>query len=285
MDNEQLLELKASSDATERRTASWTGFSLERVIAAAGDSFSYQWTSDLHFCAYHDIVLEDGAIRAGDGPEFDQKDLRSTLTYIPSGADVAGWSSLTERKNGFTAIYFDPDLLSQELQHRFRGLSEANIYFYDTTVADLLKKFSALLEAGDRDDLYAETLGLFTVLNIHRSMMSRPVLRSALSRSVLGLVTDYIEENLSGSISLSDLAQVAGISRFHFHRSFRATTGETPMHYVTRRRIERAKLLLADKSYTTEQIATLVGFHDAAHLHKTFKAREGVSLRVFRKGL
>lgn len=285
MGNDELLELKASSDATIRRTASWTGFSLERVTAAAGDSFSYQWTSDLHFCAYHDIVLRDGTIRAGDGKEYYQKDLRNTLTYIPRGVDVSGWSLLTKRKNSFTAIYFNPELIGDEVQQRFDGIDRENIYFYDAALAEIMKKVENILDEGILDELYSETLGLFAVLSIHRSVISHQKGRAALSRSVLDMIAEYVEANLGRAISLSDLAQVAGTSRFHFHRSFRATTGETPMQYVVRRRIERAKLLLADRSLTAEEVAALAGFHDAAHLYKTFKAREGASLRTFRQGL
>lgn len=46
------------------------------------------------------------------------------------------------------------------------------------------------------------------------------------------------------SIDLDELARVAGVSTDHFPRCFEATYGETPIRYLTRRRIERAKDLL-----------------------------------------
>lgn len=124
-----------------------------------------------------------------------------------------------------------------------------------------------------------------TVLGIHRATLSVPREKPPLAASALANVVDYVEANLSRPISLSDLAQIAGLSRFHFTRAFKATTGETPFEYVTRQRIERAKLLLSSKTLNTQDIAVSVGFHDAAHMQKAFIAREGVSLFAFRKSL
>ncbi len=285
MRDEELLELTDSSDATVRHTAAWEGFSLEQVVAVPGDSFSYQWTSDLHLCAYHDMILKDGGIRAEDGAEVHEKDLRNTLTYVPRGATVTGWSELAARRNSYTAIYFDPGTLHEELDQRFSDLQYPNIYFRDAELSTLMKQCTRLLLDKGRDQLYSETLGLMTVLGIHKATLSAPREKPPLAASALANVIDYIEANLSRSMSLSELAQIAGLSRFHFTRAFKATTGETPFEYVTRQRIERAKLLLANKSLNTQEIAVSVGLHDAAHLQKAFKAREGVSLLAFRKSL
>jgi AraC-like DNA-binding protein len=55
---------------------------------------------------------------------------------------------------------------------------------------------------------------------------------------------DYIDRHYRQSLDLEQIAQVAGISKFHLVRSFEATYGETPIRYLTRRRIERAQDLL-----------------------------------------
>lgn len=59
-------------------------------------------------------------------------------------------------------------------------------------------------------------------------------------------VADYVEDNLGDDPSLSDLAEAAGLSRWHFARALRQTTGTSPVQYLQRRRVERAKTLLAD---------------------------------------
>ena len=55
---------------------------------------------------------------------------------------------------------------------------------------------------------------------------------------------DHIDRNYAEPLDLDALASVAGVSKFHFVRCFEATYGDTPMRYVTRRRIERAQDLL-----------------------------------------
>ena len=52
-------------------------------------------------------------------------------------------------------------------------------------------------------------------------------------------VLEYVEEHLADRISLDHLADVAGCSRFHFGRLFKASTGQSPMAWVGQRRIER----------------------------------------------
>ncbi|CAI9416746.1 HTH-type transcriptional activator RhaR [Pleomorphomonas sp. T1.2MG-36] len=282
----QRFELRHSSAKTVYRARSWAGFKVEYVAPVPGDRFRYEWTSDLHFCALHDIVLEDGSIRAGDSAEFTQKDLRNTLTYIPKQATVTGWSELTRRRNGYTAIYFDPAVLHEELDHRLEDVVDPKIYFYDNSLSHLMRQCARLAGEGSVDELYAETLGLLTALSISNATpLAEAAKKAPLSRSALARVLEFIDANLSGPISLADLAQVAALSRFHFSRAFKATTGETPYQFVLGRRIERVKLLLANTSLTMDEIAATAGFHDAAHLQKAFKAREGHNPLAFRQGL
>ena len=61
---------------------------------------------------------------------------------------------------------------------------------------------------------------------------------------------DHIDRNFSEPLDLDRLAQVAGVSKYHFARSFEAAYGETPIRYVTRRRIERAQDLLGVANLT-----------------------------------
>src|SRR5688500_1546147 len=67
-------------------------------------------------------------------------------------------------------------------------------------------------------------------------------------------VRAYIEENVGAAISLEDLASVAGVSRFHFARQFRASTGESPMGYLLRSRIERGKVRLRERDVSVSRI-------------------------------
>jgi AraC family transcriptional regulator len=89
-------------------------------------------------------------------------------------------------------------------------------------------------------------------------------------------VLDYIEHHLGDAISLEDLARVAGVSRFHFARQFRTRTGESPMGYLMRTRVERAKTRLRDPRIRVIDIATELGFADQSHFARTFRRLVGM---------
>ena len=284
MEHKERLSLAGLTQSATRHERRWQGFSVEHVSPAQGSSFSYDWTSELHFCAYHDIVLKDGGIRTGDGGEDHRHDLRHTLTYVPRGARVSGWSELTDRRNSYTALYFHPSVMRDELGTRFSSEQAEQVYYRNEEVAGYFRQWARILGEDEQDPLYEEALGLVTVLAIHRStaMLSREA--RPLGRATLALILDFVEDRLGSTLSLTELAAMAGLSRFHFSRAFKAETGETPYQHVLRRRIERAKLLLADATMPLEVIARSLGFHDVSHFQKAFKARVGISAQRFRDG-
>ncbi|WP_318558136.1 AraC family transcriptional regulator [Pseudorhizobium pelagicum] len=279
----QRFSPKNSGGGAIRRHRSWRGFAVEHVVPAIGDTFEYAWQSDLHFCALHDIVLDDGGIRAGDAAENNQKNLRDSLTYVPKGAAVQGWSQLSQRRNSYTAIYFDPAELHEELDQRFSTELGLRVYFRDPELLMYLRRFSTLLMQDEPDELYAETLGLMTVLQIQKAGAGKDLKRPGISRRALSRVLEYVDQNLENQIGLDDLAAVAGLSRFHFNRAFKAETGETPYQYLLYRRLEKARRLLGEDALSVEQVAAAVGFRDASYFRKAFKARTGISPLGLRK--
>ena len=71
---------------------------------------------------------------------------------------------------------------------------------------------------------------------------------------------DHIDRNFHQPLALDELASVAGVSKFHFARCFAASYGETPIRYLTRRRIERAQDLLRSANLTVTEVCMAVGF-------------------------
>jgi AraC family transcriptional regulator len=89
-------------------------------------------------------------------------------------------------------------------------------------------------------------------------------------------VTDHIERHLDGDLSVDRLADLAGLSPYHFIRLFRAATGTTPRQYVIRRRVERARELLTGGSGIAEAAAR-VGFSSQSHLHRYVRRLLGLT--------
>ena len=93
---------------------------------------------------------------------------------------------------------------------------------------------------------------------------------------------DHIVSNLALPLSLKEVSEVAGFSRFHFHRVFKALVGEALNQFVKRQRLERALYLMthAPKRSLT-QVALDCGFSSSSDFSRSFKQRYGASPSVF----
>jgi AraC-like DNA-binding protein len=93
---------------------------------------------------------------------------------------------------------------------------------------------------------------------------------------------DHIDRNYAAPLDLDALAAVAGVSKYHFARCFEATYGETPIRYVTRRRIERAQDLLRNANLTVTEICLVVGFSSLGSFSSRFRQLVGESPTAYR---
>ena len=124
-----------------------------------------------------------------------------------------------------------------------------------------------------------------TIVKFPGSLQPVPSVRSGLPRYKLRRVMAYVDARLGGPISLDDLANVAGVSRFHFHRQFRRSVGVTPREYVLRARIERAKGLLTESDLTVGEVSGAVGFADQSHFSNIFRRVTAMTPRGFRNSM
>lgn len=96
----------------------------------------------------------------------------------------------------------------------------------------------------------------------------------------INAVIDHVRARLDQPHSLAALARVAGFSPFHFHRLFKALTGETINDLVARLRLERAVALLrAAPSRSITQAAREAGFASTAVFSRAFKKQYGFNAR------
>ncbi|HKS84557.1 MAG TPA: AraC family transcriptional regulator [Pseudolabrys sp.] len=94
-------------------------------------------------------------------------------------------------------------------------------------------------------------------------------------------VSEFIEKHLSEPISLAQLAALARLSRFHFSRAFKQSFGQPPHRHLLSRRIERAKLLLAN--FPVTQVALAVGYVETSSFSAMFRRTTGYSPSEFRR--
>jgi AraC-like DNA-binding protein len=93
---------------------------------------------------------------------------------------------------------------------------------------------------------------------------------------------DLADRRYAEPLDLGALAGAAGVSKYHFARSFAAVYGETPMRYLTRRRIERAQDLLRSANLTVTEVCMLVGFASLGSFSSRFRELVGTSPSEYR---
>ena len=93
----------------------------------------------------------------------------------------------------------------------------------------------------------------------------------------------YIEANLDAKLTLDNLSRQAGLSPFHFQRTFKKVLGISPRQYVEARRLEKMKRSLTSGETVTNSLYD-AGFTSMSRLYEKSSPRLGVSPGVFRRG-
>lgn len=162
------------------------------------------------------------------------------------------------------------------------------IGFEDERLLRLGNAFGAELRATEARSLTWDALRIELVQRLladHSSLTGTNALRLPAHRlglDTLRVLDELIDARLGEDIGITDLAVIAGVSRFHFARMFKATTGMTPYQYVLERRIERARNLLRRSALSIGEVAAATGFSDQSHLSRHVKRRYGVTPQAYR---
>ena len=93
---------------------------------------------------------------------------------------------------------------------------------------------------------------------------------------------EHMDRHYAQPLDLDQLARIAAVSKYHFARSFEASYGETPIRYLTRRRIERAQDLLRHANLTVTEVCVAVGFASLGSFSSRFAALVGESPTSYR---
>jgi AraC family transcriptional regulator len=154
-----------------------------------------------------------------------------------------------------------------------------------------LEAISLLLLAELKQDnlgsrLYIESVAnLLAVQLLRQYSASKPYLsvyEGGLPQRQLVQVLDYIHDHLEQDIKLADLAELLGMSQFHFSHLFKQAVGIAPYQYLLQQRIERAKQLLKQTDQSIIEIALSCGFNSHSHLSKQFRQVTGLTPTAYR---
>ncbi|AMJ59942.1 hypothetical protein AXW83_06215 [Bosea sp. PAMC 26642] len=216
-----------------------------------------------------------------DGQRHDGPDLTGSVSFLPAGCtrqlelhDVEWrWAAIAldaTREGPMDAIGRVPSLAVNEEHFIFSLLQE-------------MDRIDAM--SGGLEPIYSETMaGALTLYIANRFDRLRAEDRSyALPPFKLRRIKDFVDANLGSKLSMSELATLCGLSERHFQRSFKVTTGVTPLSYVVKQRIERARLLLASTDVSIVSIGATVGFANPGHFARAFGDATGMTPSIYRK--
>jgi AraC family transcriptional regulator len=187
--------------------------------------------------------------------------------------------------------HFSAESLGVDINHRTLTSLRYEYSFHDPLVAEIAFAIVAELRtqtAGGR--LLAETLAISLAARLIHNRAGASVNRLLLPRSKQGLdrrrltrVVDYIGANLEGDLTISQLAKVASLSRFHFARAFKAAVGKSPHQYVSAQRLLRAKELLIRGDESLLDIAVALNFSSQANFTRAFHNGTGMTPGQYRR--
>lgn len=280
--------------AAARRVTRSLGKSIDLERMEFGDlgAFDYRWAGERYYLALHQIQLQDGETEVESLRKSTITDLRNRITYAPAGCSVTGWTSLKGAKNGYLALTFDASSLDEGdgFAPKAEDLARPLLYFRSQKLAATLSKIAgAASDEGPGSALYLDLLAMTAILELGRLEVRVPSWNEAAQGALSGIrarrVVEFIEENFDRAVTLSDLAAVAELSKFHFVRAFKQHFGTTPHSFVTMRRLEKARSLLENSSLSIADIGLRSGYKTPEGFASSFRQAYRMSPSAFRKSV
>ena len=128
----------------------------------------------------------------------------------------------------------------------------------------------------------AKRLVVFTQRSGGQSQFSPFLTPHAEPTSAVAMVQYYVLANLTGDLTIADLANAANMSARNFSRVFAREAKITPAEFVERARVDAARTLLESTRAPLKTVAYQCGFRDAQHMRSVFNRRLGVTPQQFR---
>lgn len=230
------------------------------------------------------VTLAGGArqcdVTTDCGHRYSGEDFPGAVSFVPAGC--GRHVVLRDVQIEWASISLRPDLLADAEIPTFTNL-------HDPLIASLLAEFARLRRLDEQlDPTYCDAMGVA----LAQHLMVRYGQKATAKRGDQKLpawrlrrITDYVEAHIDAPIQVAELAAIASLSVGHFHRALQATIGQTPLGFITHRRIERARQLLAEAPIPVTELSLQVGFASPSHFSRLFRRATGVSPSEYRKGL
>jgi AraC family transcriptional regulator len=278
------------SRTLERTIASWRGLRAEIIKLTCHQPLQFERIERCHLLvALEEIQHYSGETSVEGLPKSTRRDLAHKLTFIPAGCPFSGWMKPRVSLQA-TLFFIDPELLAAQAVGGLVPLDlRPRLFFDDDQIWQTVDKLKAQIGHEDAEAAaYAQALAAVLAHEIMRLEPDGPELiavRGGLAAWQQRRVVEFVETHLSEDISLAALAGLVQLSTYHFARAFKRSFGVPPHRYCIKRRIERAKTLLANPAASVVEVALELGFSGASAFAATFRRTTGRTPTDYRRSL
>lgn len=279
------------SEAVVRLTVTGHGMAAESVRSTSRGTIQHHYRAPMHML----VMYEKGERRDGETfveglPRSALRNLERKLTFVPAGREFHDWHEPRGSQMRLMYFYFEPERLKALSERGITDLPDApRLLFDDETLWNTALKLKTFVESSAGDPVYFGSLGTLLMHEVVRftcGMPSiRPRLQGGLAQWQQQLVTAYIQEHLNERIPIGTLAQLVRLSPYHFCRVFKQSLGMPPLRYQTKRRVEHAKLLLANRAGSMTEIGRAVGFSSRNAFATAFRKATGIAPVDYRRSV
>jgi AraC family transcriptional regulator len=277
--------------AERRQNSVCPGVTVETVSMVSGELFESRYCGPLHLLIAHERLARRRGLTTIEGlPASDLQNLSRTFTFVPAGRQFSEWHD-TDMPSVALYIYIDPFAALMTTEERAAGSGlPPRLHFQSAGLWQTVLKVKALAEDGRGVcSRYADALGTVLAYELLHSNAGTSVdiaaPRGGLTVWQRRLVAQYVEDHLAEPIPVAALAELVRLSRYHFCRSFRRSFGISPHRYHSTRKMERAKMLLADPDTSVTAVAFDVGFQETSAFTTAFRRLVGRTPSDYRRSL
>ena len=226
-----------------------------------------------------------------DGRNRRETSAKGDIAFLPADAPnkLRFGKDDPEQLVSYSYLVFEPSYLADLASSNGIGGPLDFVPTFSTPDSFLHEIASALASPRIKDpagNLFIESLlntACARILHTYASVRYRLSGPPRLTDDQLRRAIDYIHDHVREALDLGSIARAAGLSAFHFARLFKAATGDSPFHFVTRTRMERAKELLRRTRLPISDIAERVGYQQPSHFSARFRSVLGCRPDAYRK--
>jgi AraC family transcriptional regulator len=274
------------AEPAKRLGTGWHWWFSENVHVPIGHRIEFRFQGPAHLL----VLYNEGLRRSGETsidalPISRLRSFVHKLTFVPAGHAYREWHE-TGSSTRVTFLYLDPAAFLR--LDDGAGDYLPRIHFEDSLVWETASKLKNTIERRQAKSMpYLEALSGVLAHELTR-VDPEPVRERAVNRGGLAswqkrAVIDYIEAHLGEQVCLLKLAELARLSLHHFCRAFKQSFGIPAHQYQVQRRMEVAKLLLADRATSITDIALTLGYSQTSSFSNAFRKTTGWTPTVYRR--